>query len=57
MKDQCTYLERAEEILRSLDTQELLSAGIMREKQNYDFIVQYPPSLTMKPMDGDELYT
>jgi hypothetical protein len=57
MKDQCPYFERAEEILQFLNTQEMLSAGLIREKQKYDFIVQYPPSLTLRPMDGSEIYT
>ena len=57
MINQSSYIARAEEIIGSINIAELNRAGLSRDKHTYDFIVQYPPSLTLKSMNGAELYT
>jgi len=50
-----TCIERAEEIIRSIGAAELGRAGILRDKREYDFIVQYPPPLTFRPITEEKI--
>ena len=56
MKCITPYIAKAEEIIASIDMAELREAGILREKESYDFIVQYPAPLTLEQMPGRILY-
>jgi hypothetical protein len=49
------HVARAERVLGSVDFDRLRCSGICRD--DYDFIVQYPPSLLLPPMlDAEMLY-
>jgi hypothetical protein len=56
MENNRKYIVRAEEIARSLDIPELQQAGILRDGSEYDFIVQYPPPLTLAQAKENEIF-
>jgi len=52
--NQLKYIKKAEEILQDIEIKNL--GDIVRVKHEFDFIVQYPPPLTLKPIVEETIY-
>lgn len=48
------HIKKAEKILAKINMKEL--GEMVRLKCDYDFIVQYPPPLTMEPITGATIH-